>query len=140
MWQWVDYLHDQIPMGKKVLLLNLDETSICAFMGKTKGNIFIRKGVKQRMSKGHQRTYLTYIGVICDDVELQPLLPQFVVANGHPLAVRELHRLRESCSSNVRVLREKSAWMNTDLFPKMICLLAESLATYMKRSQSILIF
>ena len=140
MWQWSNYLRDKIPQCKRALFLNLDETSICTFLGKVKGNIFVKKGLTQRVSKGPQRTYLTYVGIICDDPNFQPVIPQFILVNGHTLTAREIEGLRSACPSNVRLLREKSAWVNQELFGQMLQILGEALKPYLKRLQPILVF
>ena len=140
MWQWSNYLRDKVPSCKRPLLLNLDETSICAFLGNVRGNIFLKKGLVQRISKGAQRTCLTYVSIICDDPVYQPVIPQFILVNGHTLKVREIEILRSSCPSNIRLLREKSAWVNQDVFRQMVQILGEALKPYMKRLQPFLIF
>ena len=42
-WQLYNYLLTSIPAGKRVLRINLDETSICLFQGRVKGNVFVSK-------------------------------------------------------------------------------------------------
>ena len=136
----MNFLHERIPEGKKALLLNLDESSICTFMGKSVGNLFAWKGIAQKASRGQQRTYLSYVAIICDDPILQTGLPQFIVANKRTLSERQAVRLRSAGPANIHLLREKSAWVNADILAQIIGALAGALAPYTGTLQPILLF
>ena len=139
-WQWANYLHAHVPSGKRALLVNFDETAVCAFQGDGKGNVFLGRGAIQRVSCGKRRTYLSYVAFICDDPLLQPCLPQVVVANERTLTARDILLLHESCPLNVRVLRQKSAWVDKELCNKMVRWLADALAPYTSEVQPIVLF
>ena len=55
-WQHYNYFVGYVQVGRKVLRLNLDETSLCLWQGRRKGNVFIwKKGTLGRAA-----------GVSCD--------------------------------------------------------------------------
>ena len=138
-WQWANYLHAQVPPGKKALLVNFDETAICAYMGGGKGNLFVRKAV-QRLPKTQQRTYMTFVAFICDDPVLQQILPQVIVANTHTISARELEHLQEACPANIKILRQQSAWVDQKLCAQILRWLGEALGPYMREVQPIIFF
>ena len=128
--------------GKKILRLNLDETSLCLFQGKRKGNIFITKKeprAAQRVSLSLQRAYLSHIGIICDDPLIQPLLPQVVLGNGHIIPAGVFAALRAGRAANVFLERERSSWNNTVVMRRVLRYLRQALGPYMRHVQPILL-
>ena len=55
---------------------------------------------------------MTHVGIICDRVEAQPQMPQFIIGNEHTFLMRDLRALQAGCPPNVTLLRQKSAWSN----------------------------
>ena len=41
-WQWWSFLKGQVPAGKTILRVNVDETSVCLFQGTAKGTVMAR--------------------------------------------------------------------------------------------------
>ena len=86
-WQWWNYCCSQVPEGKSVLRINMDETSVCLWQGHRRGTVFVdrkrRRGerVVQRVPRGKRRCCLTHVALICDRSDLQPLVPQVVIGN-----------------------------------------------------------
>ena len=80
-WQWHNYLCSQVPSDKRVLRLNLDETSVCLFQGSRFGNLFTNKATQPPVHVPHskKRTYLSHVAIVCDDTDLQKLLPQVII-------------------------------------------------------------
>ena len=80
-WQWHNYLCSQVPCGKRVVRLNLDETAICLFQGARFGNLFLSKADQPAAHVPHtkKRTYLSHVAIVCDDADLQKLLPQVII-------------------------------------------------------------
>ena len=78
--------------GKILLRINMDETSLCLFQGHDKGNVFIHKSAKTRrhISRVETRTHLSHVAFICDDLELQAILPQIIIANKRTITEAEL--------------------------------------------------
>ena len=141
-WQLYNYLLTSIPAGKRVLRINLDETSICLFQGRVKGNVFVSKReprIAQDQSASQQRTYFSHVGLICDDPMIQPSLPQFILGNERSIPAGQLPALRASCARNVWLDRGKSAWMNVPTMRRVLRQLKVALEPYMDERQPILL-
>ena len=141
-WQWWNYLRSQVPVGKKVLRLNYDETSICEFQGHARGNIFASKDVRatQDVSRKCRRSNLTYIAFVCDDPVIQPKLPQVILGNERTIPKRHLAAIRRCLQPNIRVVRARSAWVNGNVCANLIRWLGEALESHMSTHQPILSF
>ena len=141
-WQWYNYCESRVPPGKQRLRINLDETAVCLYQGGRKGNVFISRALEriQQGSLGTRRTFLTHVALICDDPDVQPLLPQFILVNQRTLPDdAELAAIQAACPPNVIVLREKSAWVTNVVFMRMMRRLRVALAPVLRDRQPILI-
>ena len=138
-WRWWSYLHAQVPSGKRPLRVNIDETALCLFQGGGKGTVFVSKAI-QRASLSKRRTYLTHVGVVCDQPHLQRILPQFIVGNLRALPARAMMRLHAARPGNVYLLRRDSSWVNQGLFATIIRLIMAALRPYLDEYQVILMF
>lgn len=142
-WQWANYYGTQIPDGKSVLRVNLDETAVCLFQGGSKGTIFTGKRRQrgeafQRVSMGKRRCHITHVALICDRPDLQPVLPQILIGNEHTFLQGSLAALRRSCPHNVRIVRQRSSWNNEVLCAQIIRWLAAALEPYRASIQPVL--
>ena len=109
-WQLFNRFEQWNAAGKKLLVVNLDETCIRCFESHGKGNVFGRRGessppVVQRLAKKLRKKCLTYIAMICNDREIQPLLPQYVIGNESTFLKKDLKRLGDACGANVVLVR-----------------------------------
>ena len=145
-WQWYNHVESRVADGKKLLRINLDETSVCLFQGDVKGTVFCGRkrhlhgeGPTQRVSRTKRRTCLTHVGVICDDSALQPLMPQFIIGNCATFLVREFVGLEARAPPNVSLVRQKSAWVNTSLLVSIVRRLGFVLRPYASSHQAVLI-
>ena len=141
-WQWFNFYCSRVPEGTRILRVNMDETSICAFQGGGKGNVFLSKKhrVRQNIKAGTRRTYLTHVAFICDDLDAQKLLPQVLIANSHTISDAQLSELRRTCPPNVRILRKPSAWVNAEVCAHIVWVLTEQLASLAGAIQIVLFF
>lgn len=126
------------------LRVNLDETAVCLFYGDVKGNVFESKGRPrefpgQRVPRWKRRCYVTFVALICDRVDVQPLLPQFIVCNTSTLKASAVAALQAACPSNVTLVRQKSAWNNEALLVQIIEQLGRVLAPFFVDAQPILL-
>jgi hypothetical protein len=84
------------------------------YPGRSQGTVFLSRGraglPTQRVAGWKRRCCLTHIGVVCDNSELQPRLPQFILGNERTLKARAMVALRAACPPCVVLLRQKSAW------------------------------
>ena len=145
-WQWYNYLQARAADGKRLLRINLDETSICLFQGDVKGTVFYdrkrdRTGERpaQRVSRAKRRTCLTHVGVICDDTALQPLMPQFLIGNSSTFLMRDWAGLQARAPANVTLVRQKSAWVNIRLLVQIVRRLGLLLRPHAGSCQPVLI-
>lgn len=131
--QWSNYCHSEVPAGKKVLRVNIDETSVCLFQ-RGRGTVFLAKRspmAVQSASLNQQRTYLSHVAMICDDPVIQRVLPQVIIANEHTMTAGQYATLRGECPAPCRLLRRKSAWVDIPLFAQIIGWLAAALAPFL---------
>ena len=140
-WRWYNYVESQVPPGKEVLRLNLDETSVCLFQGSGRGNVFVSKKrrVAQHVPRSVRRRCMTHIGIACEKNDIQPSLPQVLIGNEATFPARAMAALRASCPPNVHLLRRKSAWNNEMVCSWVIKLLGRVLAPHRGRYQPILL-
>ena len=129
-----------------MLRLNLDETSQCIDMGYQKGNVFYNKKVHGRDAEPYmrrsnkRRLCITQVGLICDNVEIQKLLPQMIIGNEHffgPMA--NLPPLLASAPRNVYLYRANSGWNQEHIMMNLLELLSKILQPYFATMQPILI-
>jgi hypothetical protein len=117
-WQWYNFAESvAAARGRRILRVNLDETAVKLYPGRSRGSLFVsqkrlRDGGGQRLPKWKQRCCLTHVALVCDRTDVQPVLPQYVIGNERTLLVRNMGVLRGDCPSNVRILRQQSAWNN----------------------------
>lgn len=131
-------------MGKKLLRVNLDETSICLFQGGRAGAVFCSKKRYRRepvesASLKKRRTCMTHVALICDDPSLQPVLPQFLLGNEATLPAPQLAALRAACPSNVHIVRQRSAWNDKFVCARVVRTLRAALDPHIADLQPVLL-
>ena len=72
---------------------------------------------------------LTHLVFVCDDAELQRKLPQVIVGNERLLRIRDLATVEAEVPDNVYIVRQKSSWLNEQLFIRVLRWLARALAS-----------
>ena len=136
-----------MPAGKSVLKLNLDETSFCLFQGAAKGALMVTKrrlrdrlpDLAQNASASRRRTCLTHIGLICDRRDLQSLLPQVIIGNERTFSATDWAALNAARPDKVVLVRQKSAWNNSELMVRVVRLIASVLSPYLHEVQPVLL-
>ncbi len=114
-WQLWNFQCSDIPAGMTLLRLNLDETSVAYWHPMKNGTIVLENPyvaptatASTKATHAQQRTALTHIAVICDRPDVQPFLPQVLVANCLSVIVEDLAVIRATLPTNVIVIRAKS--------------------------------
>ena len=146
MWQWFRFLVQNVPEGKKMILLNLDETSI-KFWYQPREGLQVRAkrkssgslGPARQASRGQLRKAITHVAVICDDPALQPLLPQIILVNERTMSVRGLGTWSRIPGCKAEVWRGKSAWINKKVFANIISRIGNVLKSVAPDRQAILL-
>ena len=133
-WQWWNCYEAHVPIGKKPLRLNMDETAVRYHMPPGRGLISsaaassLSPRVVQHASRMQQRACLTHVAFVCDQPAIQPLLPQIVLGNEHVLRAQEAAEVQAHLSRNVFVMRRKSAWVDVEIMKSIVralrCVLA----------------
>jgi hypothetical protein len=142
-WKWWNYCSAEASKsGNRVLTVNMDETALCLFQGASAGNLFIRKSERtmQSVPRSARRTFLTHAAFVCDDPEMQPLMPQVVLVNERTVNKRQWHSLQRACPPGVRLMRQKSAWVNSELCARMVRWLAAAVAPFADTTQVVFLF
>ena len=137
-WQWSNFLESRAPWNKKIIHINLDETS-CRLCGETnKGAVAIgqtrsRKDALQgehRASLSARRSAVTLVASVCDDTEIQRELPQIVIGSEKVVQQTVSHTLNADPFGRVYCLRQKSAWLNSRLMSTIIKLIGKTLEKF----------
>ena len=144
-WQWYRSLVRVLPGTKRILHVNMDETSVAAFHGDCVGNIasWKKRGPQAEpivwADRKKRRTAYTHCAFICDDTAIQPLLPQLILANESTLRGTELTALLQQCPPNVFVKRLKSSWINHEVLKTLLRVLNEVLRPF-KETRHVVLF
>ena len=145
MWTWSNYLHSQVPQGKKPLSVNIDESSIKLDQDLKHGHVSesartLAKGhlLRRHLPKGIRRTAYSLVAVICDDAEIQKCLPQFIVVNKKSCTQAVYKALLDTVPTTLKLWRRGSAWLDTKTFCQVLRVVAKALNKYQTTHQVIL--
>ena len=118
-WSWINLLVASCPAGRRVVHLNLDETSLPLFVTPQKGYRASDKELRRtgnfptrlRAPLGQRRAVLSYLAVVADCDSVQQLLPQIVLMNKRTLPRADFDTLVAECAgSQVQIWRGDTAW------------------------------
>jgi hypothetical protein len=92
--QWVQWLWQEPFRGRQVVCINIDETPVYRQLQPRKGYVVMlhkknNLSVYSRVPLRDRRGQSTLLGCICDDPEVQKVLPQFVLTNDKNLTRAE---------------------------------------------------
>ena len=143
-WQWFHFLQGQVPPGRSVVRLNLDETSVRFWYEPRRGlrrptGQVPRAGFARQASRGQLRRAFSHVAIICDDASLQPHLPQVLLVNERTVTVEQHRRWTSLPGCNAKLWRGKSAWINDEVFAKIIRELGKVLRERAAGRQAILL-
>lgn len=93
----------------------------------------------QNVPRHKRRCYLTHVALICDRPDIQPLLPQVIIANESTMPAALMPTLRAACPANVYLVRQKSAWNNADLCSRIVRWLRLALSSFLSVLQPVLL-
>ena len=133
-WQWWSFCRAQVPPHKRILNINLDESSIPVWLGGAAGTVVLRDSCGKRIHENRARASLslkrgavTLVAWICDNSTIQPFLPQIVLVNRALMSEEEWGALFTLLPPNVLVLRRKSGWNTKHEFRQMLRVLVAAL-------------
>ena len=67
------------------------------------------------VKRGQARTNFTHVAFICDDADIQPLLPQVILVSQKTMSAETAASVMESLPPPCVFLRCKSAWVTEDI-------------------------
>ena len=157
-WKW--WIHfEWNGDDRPVLKINLDETSVAVNQSGARGHIFVpcraRGLLKRTVPRATRRRNLTVIAIICNDVDMQSYLPQYIIANKATFKAKEfaslkvrsffiwlpcLILLQAACPDYVTLVRQESAWNNDSLFATIILRLGWLVKEHRPNTRAILMF
>ena len=131
-WQWYHAARTTFTDGKPLLLINMDETSVCSFQGYVYGNVVAHEKHEQRPKQNYdrnrQRACMTHACFICNVGRLQRKMPQLIIMNENLCNLTIFHQILEMCPPNVYVKRLQSSWMNEEI----MCILLRVLRVHLQ--------
>lgn len=100
-------------------------------MGHTGLTIFTIRRMRcgDRAALGARRGTITYLATICNDDEVNRLLPQVLLGNSHRFLLKTLREVRTEVAGNIYFWRESSSWNNRHLMKRYISLLCNCLGS-----------
>jgi hypothetical protein len=114
-----DVLRDKAQKtGKIILRVNVDETAVTLGFAGHSGTVKQQNKHEPCLLQDMAPTRGTFsnIAFICDNPEVQVLLPQIIVGNESLLPKKVLHDLGDKLPLNVFLCREKSGWITAAMF------------------------
>ncbi len=124
---------DTAARGKQPLRVNVDETNISRSYDNKKGLVLTRRCPKRPMllpGDAVTRGSFSHVTFICDNPEIQPLLPQLIIGNSRVLRKQDLDVLQNSLPANVYLIRAKSSWLDAATFVAALRWLARALSPF----------
>ena len=116
-WQWFHFLQEQVPPGRPVLRLNLDETSVrfwyepCKGLRRPGGQV-PRAGFARKASRAQLRKAFSHVAIMCNDTSLQPHLPRVLLVTERTVSAELNRRWTSLPGCNAKLWRGKTAWIN----------------------------
>ena len=133
----MNLLRAACPPGRRVIHLNMDETSLRLSLPPEKGyqarpatmSLAEFRARRQVAPLAQQRAAMSYLAVISDADDVQALLPQVVIVNQRTVGKRDIAELREQCrGTRVQLWRRRSAWADGALLAQWVRTLGAALA------------
>ena len=134
-WRWSNFLHEHVPPGEVAVCVNLDETNIKLYQKAGPGVLMevARKKKQTAVSlthhakKGDLRGSFTHVGMICDDPELQPLLPQHIFLHRNQISETDFEAAQGATAPNVILHRSDRTWITSELMKVVLKSLADAI-------------
>lgn len=131
MWRWSNFLNAFAETSRRVVRINMDETGIRLLQVPGQGLVTdvarrakrSARGLKRPATKHQTRAMFTLATMICDDPEVQRVLPQVMIVGTGILTAHERQLVERSLPRNVYVWQADKCWMTSKLMVRLIRLL-----------------
>ena len=137
MWQTHNHcVTKAASQGRRLIRINLDETSVCAFQEPSVGVVFDQQGrlAQQdplRVSGGAKRLNLAYVALLAEAIDVQATLPQVIIGSHRSFLRRNFEDLWTASPHFIYLIRsEGKACNNHDNMRKILELLAAVRTTF----------
>ena len=145
-WHWSNFLHAHIPPHETAVVVNMDETSIRLYQKPGHGYMVqvarkqkrSPKSLTRNITKGQLLGTFTHAAMICDDVDLQPHLPQFLFINRTQISQTEFDSIHADWLPNVYAHRVDNPWMTCEKMKVVLKGLADAVASHSKHRRVVL--
>ena len=137
-WKWYNHLENAFA-PKPLLRINVDESSICLHQSGGKGTVFAPRDTTQRVNQTKKRQSFTLVSFVCDQFELQAIMPQVVICNERTLPARMENRVRKSLPPRMQLIRKVSAWNDSITFARIVRDLGNRLKDHRAHLQPVLL-
>ena len=136
MWRWSNFLHANVEANRRTLLVNMDETNVRLHQDRGAGNLSMRayrlkrkpRPLSRSVPRGDTRANMTHMATICNDQNVQKLLPQYFLVNARQVSHAECCELQARAPDNVKILRLPKAWVNKEVMLTWLRALSRCLA------------
>ena len=112
--QWLNFAISEAPPGRDPLILNMDETSICRYVGGLQGTVAAvslgKPMAKDSASLAERRSYISDLACVAHDAAVQPRLPQVLLGKEHQFTKELLRSLEGRVPPNISLWQQQSAW------------------------------
>ena len=121
----------------------MDETSVklCPPPVRKGWAVGDRRGVLQLggdSSLTRRRSAVTLVSFLCDDQDIQPLLPHIFLSNEHVLSAADVEELNSSSDPRFLFSRRRSSWVNSSVLVEILEVLTVCLSEIMTTRRIIL--
>lgn len=146
-WRWSNFLHQHSPPGRRIVRINMDETSIRLHQAVKNGHLTSSARAVKRSARSltssattsQTRGMFTLVAFVCDDATIQQILPQVLLVNTkHLNAAEPAAALRTHLDANTVLWTCTKAWVTSALMCKIVALLHERLRPYQHECHFIL--
>ena len=122
LWTWSNFLDSTTAPGVHNVHINFDETSVCLYQECKSGHMVAAAIARRRrgnaltrdVKRGETRTNLTHVAFICDDPQIQVLLPQIIILAERTLSAQSVAEIARTLPPPCVLLRCKNAWVSED--------------------------
>ncbi len=78
------------------------------------------RSLVRNISKAQARGACTHVTLLSDSVDMQKLLPQFILYKDGQLNLAQLHTLTAELPKNIHILKTTSAWMTAEVMQRLL--------------------
>ena len=128
MWRWSNFLNAFAGTRRRVVRINMDETGIRLLQVPGRGLLTClarrakrsARGLKRHATKQQTRGMFTLAAMICDDDDVQKVLPQVMIVGTGILTARERQLVERGLPRNVHLWEADKCWMSSQTMVRLV--------------------